>query len=230
MKIVRLRAGTKKALSIIAMAVVTVLSALGQGYVNLNFEDAGTNTIDPNAMFLDWSVGAPGWQHAGVSSPFIRHNTVDTSGTASFFLVDSSCTSLSPIMGAYSVALINGHLSPTDPNSAFIMTWIAQIGTVPANAQSFELLATGAPFSVTLNGNEIPMESLGGNLYGGDISAYAGQNIPLLIQNDSTQAGSLLLLDNLLFLPTPIPEPASFALLGAGMSAILTNRLRKRRN
>jgi hypothetical protein len=211
------------------MVATCVLCARGQGYVNLNFEDAGTNAIDPNAMFLAWNVGAPGWQHAGVASPFIGHNTVGTGGTASYFLVDSSCTSLSPIMGNYSFALINGHLSPTDPSSQFVMTWIAQSGIVPENAQSFELMATGAPFSVTFNGTEIPMTSLGGNLYGGDVSGFAGQSVPMLIQNDSTQPGTILLLDDLQFGPTPVPEPASLTLLGAGVVAsIMVARLRRR--
>jgi PEP-CTERM motif len=230
MKTIRLRArACVKVLLPFVMAAVCVLCARSQGYVNLNFEDAGTNAIDPNAMFLAWNVGAPGWQHAGVASPFIGHNTVGTGGTASYFLVDSSCTSLSPMMGNYSFALINGHLSPTDPNSQFIMTWIAQSGTIPANAHSFEILATGAPFSVTLNGTDIPMTSLGGNLYGGDVSDFAGQSVPLLIQNDSTQPGTILLLDDLQFGPTPVPEPASITLLAAGLGASIKVAGKRRR-
>jgi hypothetical protein len=230
MKNMRLRArACVEVLLKIALVAGCVICARGQGYVNLNFEDAGTNTIDPNAMFLAWSVGAPGWDHAGVASPFIGHNTVGTGGTATYFLVDSSCTSLSPIMGSYSFALINGHLSPTDPNSQFVMTWIAQSGTVPTNAVSFELRATGGPFSVTFNGSEIPMTSLGGNLYGGDVSAFAGQTVPMLIQNDSTQPGTLLELDDLQFGPSPVPEPASVTLIGAGIAFCLASLSRRRR-
>ncbi len=218
----------KRAL-LIVMTAGCVLAAAGQGYVNFNFEDAGTNTIDPSAMFLSWNVGAPGWQHAGVSSPFIGHNTVNTSGTASYFLVDSSCSSLTPIMGGYSFALINGHLSPGDPNSAFVNTWIAQIGNIPAGAESFDLDATGGPFSVTINNINVPMLSLGGNVFAGDVSAFAGQSLPLRIQNDSTQAGGILLLDNLLFSPSPVPEPGSLALLGSGLGVLIAAALRNRR-
>jgi hypothetical protein len=217
---------TKALLSTIA-ACGAILTAAGQSFVNLDFEAAGTNTILPNAVYLSWSNAAPSWQYATVSSPFVYHGAVPTDGTAAYFLVDSNSTSLTPLAGNYSLALINGHLSTVDPT--FTMTWIAQVGVVPANAESLTLLASGGPFTVAINGSDISLYSLGGDLYAGDVSAYEGQTVTLLAQNTSSLVGGTVEFDNFGFSPHPAPEPGSLALLACGPVLLLPAVIRRRK-
>ena len=120
-----------------------------------------------------------------------------------------------------SPGLYHGHcfiqLKPgLDPGGSgqTISTAIAQSGTIPGSAQSIQFYAEAAAYLVTFAGHQIPMTILGGSyetyfLYGGDISAYAGQ------------AGELRFLgtgylDNIQFSNLPAPEPSVIGLSALG--------------
>ena len=60
------------------------------------------------------------------------------------------------------------------------------------------------------------MSNAGGNLYVGDISAYAGQVATLRIINNSTKIDAPVLVDNVSFTPSAVPEPSVFALIAVG--------------
>lgn len=50
-------------LSILALSVALITSALGQGFVNLDFESGRDVSHEPMPNFLDWNVAVPGWSH-----------------------------------------------------------------------------------------------------------------------------------------------------------------------
>lgn len=65
------------------------------------------------------------------------------------------------------------------------------------------------------------MSSLGGNQFGGDLSAFAGALAELKIINVSP-AGNLnvppTIVDNITFSPTAVPEPGILTLLALGLA------------
>ena len=217
----------KKIFTLIAVGVCWAAGVSAQGFIDLDFEQCGN--VDPSVMFMSWSVAAPGWQNAAAASPFVLHNQLDPDITSFYYLSDaSSPDGWRPLAGNNSLAFANGHYSSVDPQSPFLQTWIAQQGTIPSNSLSFQMLATGN-FSVSVNGTLIPMTNLGSNEYGGDISAYAGQFVALKIQNESTLVHDPVIVDNLGFFPTQVPEPSSVAIISIGGVALYAGARRRRR-
>jgi hypothetical protein len=181
----------------------------------MDFEAAGNQTIPPSAVWLTWSLAAAGWQHAaGANTFFVYHDTPPADLTQSYSLVDSSSSDWTPLAGNFSLALSSGYYSPQG-NSSWVNAEISQQGLVPSNAHSFQLLAEGN-FTVFLNSTEIPMSNLGGNLYSGDISEFAGQVVTLEIASASTQTQDPVIVDSLTFSTQTVPEPGTLALLGLG--------------
>ena len=89
---------------------------------------------------------------------------------------------------------------------------------MPADARSLQMLAQG-PFDVFLDGTEIAMTNLGGNLYGGDITVFAGTRSELRIVNTTREdGGGFTVVDDIVFSPVPVPEPSvpMSLLLGLG--------------
>jgi len=91
----------------------------------------------------------------------------------------------------------------------------AQTGTIPVTAQSIQFYLAFGGVGVSFAGERIPLTALGSsptgyNIYGGDVSAFAGQTGELRFQG----AGYL---DYIQFSSQPIPEPGtlSLAVLGA---------------
>jgi hypothetical protein len=93
---------------------------------------------------------------------------------------------------------------------------IAQVGTVPSNAQSIRFYAHSY---ITLpvmdfGGQQIPLTVLGGSsstyyIWGGNISSFAGQTGELRFLGDFS-------LDNISFSNLPTPEPGVFGLSALG--------------
>ncbi len=224
--------GLKRAikwLALIASMAGCIASSPAQSFLNLDFE--GANGIDPNGQFVNWNLAAPGWAHVSGSGDtvFVFHKNLNTDFGAYYYLVDSTSPSLTPLAGNYSLALFNGNSSPVDPGSSFVKTWIAQQGDIPANALSFTMLATG-PFSVTINGVNINMLSLGGNMWAGDISGFAGDSAAILrIQDESTAQHGMAVFDNMGFSANPVPEPGSLALMASGFGMLTAVAVRRRR-
>lgn len=204
----------------VALASAAV-SASAQGFVNMDFETAGQNTVTSNAVWVTWNNAAPGWAHSGGGdSAFVYHNTPNANVGQYYFLADQNSMSWQPLAGNYSMVLVSGHYSPSDSTTPWINAWIAQQGQIPAGSSSFEMLATGN-FGVTINSTAIPMMNVGGDHYVGDISQFAGQTVTLRIMNNSTQPQDPVILDNLAFEAQPVPEPSTVSLIAVGTVAAI---------
>ena len=110
--------------------------------------------------------------------------------------------------GHYFIQLKPG-LDPAG-SGQIVLTEIAQSRTIPTGSQSIQFEAFAAAFYVTFAGHEIPLFEIGGSystnfVYGGDISAFAGQAGELRF----TGTGYL---DDIQFSTQPIPEPRVFCL------------------
>ena len=204
------------------------LTVAAQSFSNLNFESTAGLGIPADGIWLNWSLAAPGWHHpSGGDSVFVYHKDPPRGSIAQYyFLVDSTATSWSPLEGQYSLALVSGHYNRNDSSSPWVNAYIEQTGYIPLDAQSLQLFAKGE-FELTINSKEVPISTLEGDLYGADISRYAGQTVSMRISSTSTQVQTPVIVDGLNFSPQAIPEPSGAALLVIGLAAgILAKRRR----
>jgi len=118
------------------------------------------------------------------------------------------------VSGQYCVSLQGGRYG--DPQNSFWSASIAQSGEVPAGMRSIQFVAI-ASLTVTFDGADIPLVVLqagsGYNLYGGDITQFAGQTGELEITSNTHFDA----VDSIVFSPEPVPEPGTLSLgvLGA---------------
>lgn len=206
-------------------------AACGQGFINLDFEQAVVQPLPPDNIFLDWTMAVPGWSHSdGASTSFVYYQQEHLGEQQIFLLMDSTSPVWAPgtqLDGEYSLAFASG-VQSTDPASDWVNAFIAQTGDVPGSARSLRLLATG-PFQVFLGGKEIVMFSLGDNAYGGDISAFAGSTAELKIVNTAS-AGDIhyySVVDDIVFSSEPIPEPTTGLLIWLGGGVLISFRFRR---
>ncbi len=197
--------------------LLSAVGVAGQGtFQNLDFENGTFVPVGGDPYTVVWSNAMPGWTgYIGMSQGTqILHNDA-TLDTASMSIYGPDYPSAGLFHGHYFVKLKPG-LDPSGSGQV-VSTAIAQSGTVPAAAHSIQFYAAAAAYVVTFGGHEIPMTILGGSastyfVYGGDISAYAGQ------------AGELRFLgggylDYILFSDQRVPEPSVCAL--SGLAALL---------
>jgi len=102
---------------------------------------------------------------------------------------------------------------------------IEQTGLIPVGTQSIQAkFSVGATdFTVSLNGQNIPMSPLASasafTLFGGDVSAFAGQTVDLSISALSVSPQNtfnIVSVDSIVFSTTAVPEPETWALLLCG--------------
>jgi len=186
-------------------------------FINLNFE----NPIPPlpaGPASLPITRALPGWTGyiGDRQEDNILYNSISL-GAAAITLHDAS-SSRPPIAGGYSITL-QGQFNPNDmpgrPSAA-----IAQTGQIPLNAKSLILWeGTTGSLVPSFAGQTIPLflleTSTNHTLWGGDISAFAGQTGELRL---TALSGSMTggYLDNISFSTLSIPEPSVFALTGIG--------------
>ena len=209
-----------------------VAPALGQGFVNLDFEAA---KIIPVSTNQDGSVNVattdalPGW--------LAFHGTNQLSLIP--FNYDPTGSGGVPHVGLY------GGTNEVVPEGNFEVrldsaSSISQTGLVPANSQSlfFDFLgmASTPPYIVSLNGQNLSyivvsnafISEFGHNypyvVFGADISAFAG-HVETLSFSGALGGG---ILDDIQFSSSPIPEPDGQALLALGGGALVCLRLRRR--
>jgi len=191
------------------------LCANGQGFVNFNFEQATVVPTVPTYGFLDWNLAVPGWNHgAGPDTSIVYWGSEHLGITPYYLLMDSMSPVYAPgtqLAGNYSLAFASGHANSQDFNSPWVNAYVAQTRTVPIGSLSLRLLATG-PFAVTVGGVDVPMHALGGNSYGGNISAFAGSQYEVRIINTATTIHTPTVVDNVVFSSVAVPEPSSIAL------------------
>lgn len=204
----------------LSLAVAFFLSqaVFGQGFVNLNFEQAIIKP-DPSSPYYPYAVYAsnaiPGWTATGgnLGPNEILYNDLSLGAPC----ISLSGTNPAPLNGAYSVGLYGGAFFPGNVGVS-----ISQTGMVPVFAQSiqFDAQISSAPGSillVSLGGQNIPFSAIstGSNytVYGGDISAFAGQVEPLVFTAPQGN-NNFSEIDDIQFSASPIPEPSVLSLFG----------------
>jgi hypothetical protein len=222
----------------LALAVVVLSSQItsGQGFVNLDFEDATITAVLINSFsgFYDYIGTVPGWTW----SPQYNATAVnaDTMVSLNDIALDSPAVTLqgtdSPfapaIEGEYSIFLQGG--SASVPSTSYSSIW--QTGQIPSYAKS--IIYWGGALQVTFNGQAlIPVavsNTANYTVWGVDISAYAEQTGELRFTkpwlNSSGDDGALL--DNIQFSPVSVPEPSALSLCGVSMLFLLGTTLTKR--
>jgi len=216
---------TAKIIAEFSVVFLVAFSVSAQGFINLNFEAA---TLSPTAGPQNWpnlvpiSQGLPGWtaylgsvQQSGVGQNTYANSvaTVDILGPGfgtqpgpygNFGVIDRNYT-----------ALLQGGITPDSPQADYVSASIAQVGTIPATAQSLQFDAdpSGGSFSVSFAGNTLTPELLSIDttpsglvygLFGVNVAPYANQTGQLEF---STTDYSSLLLDDITFSTTPVPTP-----------------------
>jgi hypothetical protein len=209
---------------LIILILVLRQNAQGQGFVNLDFENA-TVILDGGPANIDASSAIPGWTaYAPLIQPVIAYDSTSLGG-AMVALEDANAPSGGgplPIQGNYSM-LLQGSTGPTAAAS------IGQTGQIPLNALSLTFfLSLNSSLQVTFNGQIIPLVQIGStsnyDIMGGNVSAFSGQTGQLLFT--ALPNGGYGLLDNIQFSPLAVPEPSELALGALGTLLLAFRRWR----
>jgi hypothetical protein len=197
-------------------------SCFAQGnFQNLGFENANVSSFAPGASVPTISA-FPGWQAliGGIPTSQVPYDD-ETLGAASIDLFDNK-SGYTPLQGNYT-AFLQSAMIPIMSTAVAL----SQTGTIPIGTQSIELYANqeeGSTFTVTLSGQTINMVALQSfssyTLYGGNVSAWAGQSANLTITelppSNEEFSPCLLQLDNITFSTTSVPDSDPFVLTGLG--------------
>jgi hypothetical protein len=198
---------------LICLASACGLCAQGT-FQNLDFED-GTFIPIPGDPFgrVEFSSAMPGWTgYVGTNQVnWILYNNLFLS-TAGIAIWGPDQPLAGPFSGQYFVVLQAGNDPFGGPNR--VNGAITQTGTIPTDTQSIQFYLFAGAMTVTFAGQPIPLTILGGSassyyIYGGDVSAYAGQTGLLEFRG-------IGYLDNIQFSNQSIPEPSALGLLGLG--------------
>ena len=218
------------------------LAANSQGFVNLDFESANLAPSPPNQVkYVPIASALPGWTASAGSAPInqVMQNSFDF-GTANVSILGPNYPAAGPqsqadsavgtLDGHYTVLLqAGGGINPNgDPTT--VNTSISQTGTIPFGYKSIEFKAwqSYSTFSVSFDGNTLPLVPIdltaNYNIYGVDISAYAGQTGPLDFTAIFGSGLSLVELDDITFSTQAVPEPSPLILTGFGGLIFLLRR------
>jgi hypothetical protein len=197
---------------IAALTAMFSLTAFAQGtFQNLDFEN-GTFIPIPGDPFgrVQFGAALPGW------TGYIGTQQIDWVLYNNLFLSDPGIAIWGPdqpqpslFHGRYYVVLQNAFPPTPDTGPA-----LAQIGTIPQAARTIQFLLAFGGVSVSFAGQQIPLSVLGNSptgysIFGGDITAFAGQTGELRFQGVGY-------LDYIQFSSQPIPEPNAVALFLLG--------------
>jgi hypothetical protein len=211
----------KRATIATVIAAAFIISASGQGFLNLNFDSAYNLPGNPGyGEAVSATNALPDWTaydgSLALSRVYYTSNTFLGSG-ASVGLEGGSLA----LSGNYSAALYLGGA-------------ITQTGMVPANAESlqFEAYVPGASgFAVTLGGQTLSYSALS---EGPDYTVYEA-NIPSNLDGQVEELAFFVqnvtpgvLLDNIEFSTSGVPEPGEFVLIGIGVVLFGLRRNTKR--
>jgi hypothetical protein len=206
----------KRITATLAVAML-IISAHGQGFLNLNFESTynlpgnpgqyGTLVSVVNAL-PDWTVYNG---DSVLSEVYYGSNTLDYEFGGE---LEGGSLALS---GDFSIGL-------------YLNSSISQTAEIPVAAESLEIEAggpggegslDGSDLTVTLDGKALSFSALseGPNytVYGANIPANMEGQIESLIFSCQGAGSGNILLDNMEFSPTSVPEPSECALAGLGV-------------
>jgi hypothetical protein len=223
------------------LATCTVItSARAQGnFQNLDFESASLPSVPAGQYggFVSFGAGLPGWtgyEGTNQTGEVLQNNLSGGSVNISVLGPDwGNSLGVSVLDGSYSAVLQAGDFTFGSESAS-----IAQMGLIPASAKSIQMkieplngLNTGpssaAYLGVMIAGQNVVMVPLSSTadytIYGGDVSAFAGQTNQLEITSESgpgNYALNSLELDDITFSTQPIPEPGALGLFGLGALGI----------
>jgi hypothetical protein len=217
-------------LRIAFVVLVSVLPALGQGFINLDFEQSTVlTTIYPSscgdfaygtANLSGWNASGWGVQNNYAGGTMINYNRPPLDSPGLSLVTPAFTDGPSPALdGQYSVFLLGG-----DVPGFLYPASIGQTAQIPLTAKSIDFLAAGfimphITLEVTFNGNLLSLIALQGNpsywLFGADISAYAGTTGHLLFTQPLLSGSTVI--DDITFSTSQIPEPSVATLLELGI-------------
>ena len=194
---------------------------LGQGFLNLDFESANLSAYGDVPATVPTINAIPNWTAYAYGNPLsgVAFNGIAPVGAGVSILNTNNPFGLLQIQGAYFI-FVQGSSGAKFAGSAAL----GQNGQIPSWAMSMTLLgALGtATTNVTFNGAFLPMSAnsivfgsdgttVAYGIYSADVSAFAGQTGELLFTAYENQG---LILDNIQFSPSPVPEPSFLSLFG----------------
>ena len=197
-----------RVLELVAVFFALLQNVSAQGFVNLDFENAGAHVpqtpVNGFGGSLDPALAFPGWT---VGSGLVLYNNL-TLGSPAVVLIGPrfpNAINYSPLQGSYSVLLEYFGIAGGPPT-------LSQTGLIPANAQSISFLvpagANGtypAATVLTLNGVNIPLFPYAGGRVAGNVSGFAGNIAQLTFS--TLNSTDWLYLDDIRFSAFPVPEP-----------------------
>ena len=220
-----------------------ICSTRSQGtFQNLAFESSvlPLSPVNPSNPLVPFTNALPGW--AGfigtnqVADALYNSLNLDLSTIALLTNNFTTGPSFAPLIAGNFTAVLQAQREPNDINKLAQVS-LAQSGMVPTGSLSIRFLAytAGTPFTVTLEGVNIPIVDLetfpNYRLYGGDISAFAGSIAELRFTAfpDNYPHSTVFALDSIQFSTEPVPEPSVSGLcaLGALLLGWRLHRMRK---
>jgi hypothetical protein len=214
----------KKITVLLAAIAVLIVSARGQDFLNLDFESAYNLPGNPGSgEIVSITNALPSWTASGgISDIYYQSNKF--LGTAASVGLDGGSLALN---GGYSAELFSDGS-------------ISQTGMVPVDAESLIFDAEGpagpnhtiiySGFSITLGGQALAYtllsQATGYSVYGANIpDGLDGQIEGLTLACQGVGSG-MVILDNVEFSPTSVPEPSEFTFIGLG--AVLFGLVQRR--
>jgi len=196
-----------------------VSSAFGQGFVNLDFEQA---TIAPTPVG-GWTYPAdptqcfPGWTMSG-AGVVVMYNDLSLGAPAAILMGPNfpNAVNYTPLQGSYSVLLQYFGSTPYLPPT------LSQTGLIPAGTESINFLTLSGEndAAVSVDGVNISLVPVFGGRLAGDVSAFAGTVAQLTFSTTTTSISAgyanRFYFDDIQFSTSSVPEPSNFYLAIVG--------------
>jgi hypothetical protein len=210
-----------KIIPILTILVLPTTSGFSQGFINLGFEQADVSGYPVNSSDVPVASAFPGWEvlEGGSQIPQVWYDGTSAGGNL-ISIWDANTPGTDAIQGQYSAALFA---------SLNVSSSISQTGTVPIGTESllFDMYANPGSFTVTLGGETLSLTPLGEGttshadypytLYGANISSFAGlSDQQLTFTSLAGGQPNEMILDNIQFSPSQVPEPGALGLSAVG--------------